>query len=667
MLRFSVAALVSAIVVLTVVAAGFLSFRETTSVNANHTGGMDAISLDIDAGNTPANTATSLGTREACRRIDENNSLDADEVSVDAIDVDVTASSILPYSDSGTPGDTTDDTGGIRGYGYKLNYSEANLTVEGQNPSFLLASTAGSSVFNGSDGVPDVNADDAFNSAVIDTSASTPEQGSGVLDRLTIATDPGAATGVHFLTLTESIHIDGSENVVFPDAVNNGQIAVNMACPAALQQSDIKVSSVSVTAPGTANPGTPFNVTAQATVHNNGPFGPVNVDTTFTLSLAPDCSAVPGPQGVENVSMPVSSPVMVPGGTVSWSVTCTGVASHTIAVTATSVLDDLAAIDPNPGNNAAQGSAITSISANADLKIASVSVDAPATETVGTGFYIHPAAIVHNNGPYTPLLAKATFSLTVPADCFVLPLSGPQSHRGATVALSTPVTLDTNSNFETPVLWTVTCDQPGVHNFSVDVLLEFDQANLTDLNLANNTMTGNVSINFFVGVCGDDPTPDGSVLQQPSPLLLNLIQDLTATGPVVPAGQEFQLDCNMTMDLSDNQGAPIDDCKTDLLTEVPCSMTLTATFNEPGGVPANTPTTRLNPVPVFFVPPEFDWAGDLEVANGSPIGSGEFAIRTDGGLTPFGIPCIVDAPFPLRRRSRVAFFRTFRTRTIRTT
>ncbi|HET9477585.1 MAG TPA: hypothetical protein VFP63_08870, partial [Dehalococcoidia bacterium] len=33
----------------------------------------DAFSIDMDPGATPANTATSLGSRQACARIDENN------------------------------------------------------------------------------------------------------------------------------------------------------------------------------------------------------------------------------------------------------------------------------------------------------------------------------------------------------------------------------------------------------------------------------------------------------------------------------------------------------------------------------------------------------------------------------------------------------------------
>jgi hypothetical protein len=99
-------------------------------------------------------------------------------------------------------------------------------------------------------------------------------------------------------------------------------------------------------------------------------------------------------------------------------------------VDAVAVLDDSTAVDPNTTNNAAQGSAITTVSAQADIQTVSVSIDAPATETVGTAFRVAPTAQVRNNGPYGPLLARATFTLSVPADCFILPPSDPKTHSG---------------------------------------------------------------------------------------------------------------------------------------------------------------------------------------------------------------------------------------------
>jgi hypothetical protein len=643
LLRFGVLALVPAVALVLVLSSPDASLQRA---EASHAGGMDSMSLDMDSGATPANTATSLGTREDCRRINENNTLDADETGVDALAIDVTAGVVPPYSDGGTPGNPSDDSGGIIAYTYRLNYPEAHLTVEAQDPNFLLAANGGT-LFNASDPVPDTNGDNVFNSAVLDTGTTTPEEGSGVLDRLTLASDPGASAGTHQLILTEAGHIDGAEFTYLPDAINSAHVAIDVECPAPLGQADITVTGVSVNAPANGNPGTPFSVTAAATVHNAGPFGPVNVDTSFSLSLPPECTAIPGTtQNAENVSVPVSVPTVIPSSSVSWNVTCSAAASHIFYVDATSVLDDSTAVDPNAANNSAQGTAVTTVSALADLETLSVTIDAPATDTVGTAFRVSPSAEIRNNGPYGPLLARSTFTLNVPADCFILPPSEPRTHSGISLAPLATATASHDTLRNLPIYWLVKCENPGAHNISVDVATGFDQTDITDTEPGNNNLTMNHSINLLVGICGPDPSPDGSVLQQPSPLLLDAIVNLTSTGPTVPAGQEFQLDCNMTMGLSDNKGAPIDDCETDLLVELPCSMDLEVTINEPGGVPPNTPTVRLLPVPIFFIAPEFDWAGDLEVPNGTTVGSGRFEIRTDGGLTPNGTPCIVDAQFP---------------------
>ena len=57
---------------------------------APDSGGMDAMSIDMNPHGVPANTATSLGSREFCARINENNILDADEDDVDTLEIDIT-------------------------------------------------------------------------------------------------------------------------------------------------------------------------------------------------------------------------------------------------------------------------------------------------------------------------------------------------------------------------------------------------------------------------------------------------------------------------------------------------------------------------------------------------------------------------------------------------
>jgi hypothetical protein len=196
---------------------------------------MNAMSIDMDAGVTPANTSSVLGTREMCGRINENNLMDSDEDVVDGLVIDVTARDVPAYSNNGTPGDNSDDTGGIISYRYDFNYSSANLTVQAHeynNPSVnLLARNPGSLPFDASDGTPDDNDFDYWYSAVFDFGVPphVPEDGSGVLGRLTLTSEPLALSQVYPLTLGNNAHADQNQ-VYSPDATRNAFVAVNSTC-----------------------------------------------------------------------------------------------------------------------------------------------------------------------------------------------------------------------------------------------------------------------------------------------------------------------------------------------------------------------------------------------------------------------------------------------------
>ncbi|HSP54113.1 MAG TPA: cohesin domain-containing protein [Dehalococcoidia bacterium] len=190
------------------------------SVMASHAGGASAISIDMNPDSSPANTATSLGTRETCARISVNGVQDADEDTVDSVNLDVTISQV-PSSN------------GMIGYAFYVAYDEASLTVIGHQTGFLLGQNTGSSTLDASQGTPDATVDGFWSGAEIDTSvgASTPESGSGVLQRLTIGTEPTAATGVYDLTLLGSAHIDEQNNDLVADSLESARLAVNIACP----------------------------------------------------------------------------------------------------------------------------------------------------------------------------------------------------------------------------------------------------------------------------------------------------------------------------------------------------------------------------------------------------------------------------------------------------
>ncbi len=199
--------------------------------------GMSAMLIDMDPFRAPANTATSLGPNETCARINENGTLDADEDSVaDTLVIDVTAREIP-------------QTTAIMGYNYSLRYDERALTLQSETwndpATNILASTAGSNLFNPSQPLPDVDGSNSWDASMLDVGDAPGESGSGVLTRLTISSDAGAAAGGYRLSLANTVHLDsvtayppGNVNVNW-DLDENGQldgiadvaeIAVNQPC-----------------------------------------------------------------------------------------------------------------------------------------------------------------------------------------------------------------------------------------------------------------------------------------------------------------------------------------------------------------------------------------------------------------------------------------------------
>jgi hypothetical protein len=183
---------------------------------------MERMALDMQ---TSGNTATLIGRPNEC----------VEAVPGGQVTADLTAKGIPVYSDHGTPGNTGDDYGGIVLYQTNLLYSEAALTVQSQDQQQLLAANPGSVVANGSEALPDVNADDEWFAAGVDTaspSSSVPESGNGVLARLTILIDASAAPAVYPINLeaTNTGHSDASGKGYVPKSIGNGMIAVSVDC-----------------------------------------------------------------------------------------------------------------------------------------------------------------------------------------------------------------------------------------------------------------------------------------------------------------------------------------------------------------------------------------------------------------------------------------------------
>jgi hypothetical protein len=203
--------------------------------------------------------------------------------------IDVTAQGIEPFSDAGTPNDTSDDTGGMIGYSYNLQYGAGGLSVLSQFSSYLLKANAGSNIFaGGGDPLPD--SDGSFTSAVIDIGNGVPESGHGILDRLTIRAAQGAA-GLYSLNVGDNGHVDASGANIPPEVTNNAVIAVDTPCPPATPSPTPTPSSspaVGITFGGAA---TTVNTTASSSLTIPRPAGTAAGDV-LVASLALNGSGV---------------------------------------------------------------------------------------------------------------------------------------------------------------------------------------------------------------------------------------------------------------------------------------------------------------------------------------------------------------------------------------
>ena len=150
--------------------------------------------------------------------------------------------------------------------------------------------------------------------------------------------------------------ITGSDDPVPENNVKSEIARVNV-----ITQADIMVSSLAVQAPQSADTGTQFDLGATAILHDNGPYGLVVVNTTFSLDLPDDCTAaLPNPQ-VREAWVPVSI-TLPPPPDARWFVTCSDASEHAFSVTVTTEIVRPGGVsDPTPGNDDAVKTAIVSL------------------------------------------------------------------------------------------------------------------------------------------------------------------------------------------------------------------------------------------------------------------------------------------------------------------
>ncbi len=148
-----------------------------------------AVAIDGNPFATPANTATSLGTREACLSKGIN----------DVFQIDITVS------------DVTD----LKAWEATINYNPAVLKVTNKDVNYFLVGVP-PNVFDTSGPVPDTTGD--YQSGAVDLNSPGTHSGSGVLTRLTLQ---AIGTGVSPLTLY-NVSLEKPGNVEIGDGNGDG-------------------------------------------------------------------------------------------------------------------------------------------------------------------------------------------------------------------------------------------------------------------------------------------------------------------------------------------------------------------------------------------------------------------------------------------------------------
>jgi hypothetical protein len=166
------------------------------------------LGIDTDTAHTPANTATSLGSRQTCVSIPAGS----------PYEIDLTVQNVAL----------------LLGWATTIQYNPSVISVTAIDVRMFQTADGRSSVANTSDPVP--SNDGSFYASAIDlTAPPNQDSGTGVLARITITP---VGTGLSPLTITNPVLTDVNGNAIrdlngdgiFDGAIFSGNLAVGMSC-----------------------------------------------------------------------------------------------------------------------------------------------------------------------------------------------------------------------------------------------------------------------------------------------------------------------------------------------------------------------------------------------------------------------------------------------------
>lgn len=346
----------------------------------------------------------------------------------------------------------------------------------------------------------------------------------------------------HDFTATAVISID-DPNAGDPSPANNSLTSAS-STTAVIRTSDVKVSTVTVGAPASENTNTPFDVTVDADLHNNGPDDDAPVDAEVTLLLPPDCTTPTNPVTVPGV---LPSSVSTPIPTQTFEVTCTDRSFHDFEATV-SLLVPLHVDDQTLGNNTlGSNTATTAVFDVADLKASSVTVAGPPQALTGQQFDVDVTTTVHNNGPAGPANADVTATLNLPPDCSTL-TPNPQTTEDTPIPVSAAT--------DVVQTWQVMCTDRSSHLFTAGTSVTLDDFHVTDP-VAANDIAGSPDEVIPIFDQADGKIVAAQVLSPPSFISANTNVNITVRTELHNNGPEGPADFDLSRSVTPPAGCTI--------------------------------------------------------------------------------------------------------------
>ncbi|MEX0683480.1 MAG: hypothetical protein WD904_04410 [Dehalococcoidia bacterium] len=166
--------------------------------------------IDAEIAYEIANAATLIGSPETCTEMNVGNS----------IQIDITASAIPAY---------TGGQNGLTGFEFTFKYISSKIKVTALDVDLLLKANLNSSLLSIGDAPP--NTDGTFFVSVGDIGTGQPEQGAGVLARITVEALASGTTAVELTNMVLTGRTVGGGDFEYPARAVNANLAIGTTCP----------------------------------------------------------------------------------------------------------------------------------------------------------------------------------------------------------------------------------------------------------------------------------------------------------------------------------------------------------------------------------------------------------------------------------------------------